>query len=104
MQKTPESVSGVFWFLVGDRLGDGLETASRQTKGIRLIDGNSSTDDLGDEVCVITDDPDVTCLVDRESAARVKVGGSLLVAGGRREAQSTVRASEFAHAACACAV
>ena len=67
----PRNFPGAFLLLDDDGLGDALEASVGEAGGIGSVDGNRSTDDLGDEVIPAADDPDVSGLIDRSGAPGV---------------------------------
>ena len=59
-------------------LWDGLETVVRQAQRVGLEERNTGAHKLSDEVVTVASDPNVSCLIDSQSAASVEVGGGFL--------------------------
>src|SRR5271168_2623579 len=81
MEKAPEVGPGAFSVVgCGVDLGDELEAAHLDADRVGLIDGDSSANDLCDEVVAGPYDPEVSSLINCYSTAGVEVGRVLLEA------------------------
>ena len=62
-------------------LGDGLVAAVHQAQRVGLEERNAGANKLSDEVVTVASNPNVTCLIDSQSAVGVEVGCGSLESG-----------------------